>query len=107
MNLPDLPERDTSLPGSDLPRTVKPLSFFWWLNPWKHMESLFDAYTDHAEVANRWRELYHLQEKSWIKDSAERDYTTETLRRQVHDLQDMLDDAKLTLKTLKKKRRTK
>lgn len=71
---------DASLPGSDLPREVKPLPFFWWLNPWKHMELLFDAYKDHAETANAWRARYHLQSEE-----------TERQRQTVYDLQNKLD----------------
>ena len=27
---------ESSLPASDVPLEVKPLAFFWWLNPWNH-----------------------------------------------------------------------
>lgn len=87
------------LPGSDLPREVKPLPFFWWLNPWKHMELLFDAYKDHAEVANAWRARYHLQSEE-----------TERQRQQVYDLQNEFDTVKAerdaandAVRTLRKK----
>ena len=90
---------DTSLPGSDLPREVKPLPFFWWLNPWKHMELLFDAYKDHAETANAWRARYHLQSEE-----------TERQRQQVYDLQNELETVKAerdaandAVRTLRKK----
>jgi hypothetical protein len=74
---------DTDLPGSDCERTVQPLPFFWWLNPWKHMELLFDAYKDTADVCNGWRRAYHLQ-------SAE----TERQRNTVYDLQNELETVK-------------
>lgn len=106
-NQSDTPERDASLPGSDLPRTVKPLPFFWWLNPWKHMENLFDAYTYHADVANRWRKLYHMQERLWISDAKERDKRMEERRQDIKVLQDELHKANYTIKTLKKKRKSK
>jgi len=90
---------DTSLPGSDLPREVKPLPFFWWLNPWKHMELLFDAYKDHAETANAWRARYHLQSEE-----------TERQRQTVYDLQNELETVKAerdaandAVRTLRKK----
>ena len=90
---------DTDLPGSDCERTVQPLPFFWWLNPWKHMELLFDAYKDTADVSNGWRRAYHLQ-------SAE----TERQRQTVYDLQNQLDTAKAerdaandAVRTLRKK----
>jgi hypothetical protein len=74
---------DTDLPGSDCERTIQPLPFFWWLNPWKHMELLFDAYKDTADVCNGWRRAYHLQ-------SAE----TEHQRNTVYDLQNELETVK-------------
>jgi hypothetical protein len=101
------PERDASLPGSDLPRTVQPLPFFWWLNPWKHMELLFDAYTDHADIANKWRKLYHMHERLWTSDYNERDKRAEERRQDIKRLQDELHKANYTIKTLKKKLRTK
>lgn len=94
---------DTSLPGSDLPREVKPLPFFWWLNPWKHMELLFDAYKDHAETANAWRARYHQIDKLWTQDSAERDEQVEKLREHITKLTDEREAARFELKTLKKK----
>jgi len=98
---------DTSLPGSDLPREVKPLPFFWWLNPWKHMELLFDAYKDHAETANAWRARYHQIDKLWRQDSAERDEQVEKLREHITKLTDEREAARFELKTLKKKSRRK
>ena len=90
---------DTDLPGSDCERTVQPLPFFWWLNPWKHMELLFDAYKDTADVSNGWRRAYHLQ-------SAE----TERQRQTVYDLQNELETVKAerdaandAVRTLRKK----
>jgi hypothetical protein len=87
---------DTDLPGSDCERTVQPLAFFWWLNPWKHMELLFDAYRHHAEVANEWRDRYHQQ--------------TERQRQTVYDLQNELETVKAerdaandAVRTLRKK----
>jgi hypothetical protein len=74
---------DTDLPGSDCERGVQPLPFFWWLNPWKHIEMLFDAYKDTTEVCNAWRRAYHLQ-------SAE----AERLRHTVYDLQNELETVK-------------
>lgn len=95
------------LPGSDLPREVKPLPFFWWLNPWKHMELLFDAYKDHAETANAWRARYHQIDKLWRQDSAERDEQVEKLREHITKLTDEREAARFELKTLKKKSRRK
>jgi hypothetical protein len=74
---------DTDLPGSDCERGVQPLPFFWWLNPWRHMELLFDAYKDTTEVCNAWRRAYHLQ-------SAEADRQ----RQSVYDLRDELATVK-------------
>ena len=75
---------DTDLPGSDCERTVQPLPFFWWLNPWKHMELLFDAYKDTADVSNGWRRAYHLQSADMA-----------VLDDHVYDLQNQLDTAKV------------
>jgi hypothetical protein len=75
---------DTDLPGSDCERGIKPLPFFWWLNPWRHMELLFNAYKDTTEVCNAWRRAYHLQ-----SDEAER------LRQSIYDLRNELDTAKV------------
>ena len=97
---------DTSLPGSDLPREVTPLPFFWWLNPWKHMELLFDAYKDHALTANEWRDLYHKEAIIWKRDAAERDEATERLQDQLDTMRserDAANDAVRTLRTLRKK----
>jgi len=99
----DSPERDASLPGSDLPRTVQPLPFFWWLNPWKHMELLFDAYKHHAEVANEWRDLYHMKAKLWKADAAERDEATERLRDELDTMRSERDAANDAVRTLRKK----
>jgi hypothetical protein len=74
---------DTDLPGSDCERGVQPLPFFWWLNPWRHMELLFDAYKDTTEVCNAWRRAYHLQ-----SDEADRQ------RQSVYDLRDELATVK-------------
>lgn len=71
---------NTDLPGSDCEREVKPLPFFWWLNPWKHLELVFDAYRDTTEVCNAWRRAYHLQSEE-----------TERQRQTVYDLQNKLD----------------
>lgn len=92
---------DTDLPGSDCERGVQPLPFFWWLNPWKHMELLFDAYKDTTEVCNAWRRAYHLQ-----SDEAERQ------RQSVYDLRDKLamvkgelDAAKDAVRNLRNQRK--
>ncbi len=92
---------DTDLPGSDCERGVQPLPFFWWLNPWRHMELLFDAYKDTTEVCNAWRRAYHLQ-----SDEADRQ------RQSVYDLRDELatvkgerDAAKDAVRNLRNKRK--
>lgn len=90
---------NTDLPGSDCERTVHVLQFFWWLNPWKQMDLLYDAYKDTTEVCNAWRRAYHLQ-------SAE----TERQRQTVYDLQNELETVKAerdaandAVRTLRKK----
>lgn len=95
------------LPGSDLPREVKPLPFFWWLNPWKHMELLFDAYKDHAETANEWRDFYHKEAILWKQDAAERDEATERLQDQLETVKAERDAANDAVRTLRKKSRRK
>lgn len=92
---------DISLPGSDLPREVTPLPFFWWLNPWKHMEMLFDAYRDHAETANEWRDLYHKKAILWKRDAAERDEATERLRDELDTMRSERDAANDAVRTLR------
>lgn len=92
-----------SLPASDVPLEVKPLAFFWWLNPWKHMELLFDAYRHHAEVANEWRDRYHQDEKLWKADAAERDEATERLRDELDTMRSERDAANDAVRTLRKK----
>jgi hypothetical protein len=91
----------TDLPGSDCERGIQPLPFFWWLNPWKHLELVFDAYKDTTEVCNAWRKAYHLQ-------SAE----AERQRTAVYDLQNELeatrserDAANDAVRHLRKKRK--
>jgi hypothetical protein len=71
------------------------------------MELLFDAYTDHADIANKWRKLYHMQERLWTSDCNERDKRAEERRQDIKVLQDELHKANYTIKTLKKKLRTK
>jgi predicted RNase H-like nuclease (RuvC/YqgF family) len=71
------------------------------------MELLFDAYTDHADIANKWRKLYHMQESLWTSDCNERDKRAEERRQDIKRLQDELHKANYTIKTLKKKLRTK
>lgn len=93
---------DTDLPGSDCERTVQPLPFFWWLNPWKHMELLFDAYRDTADVSNGWRRAYHLQ-------SAETERLRQTVYNRDNELEtvkaerDAANDAVRYLRNLRKK----
>lgn len=94
-----------SLPASDMPLEVQPLPFFWWLNPWKHMELLFDAYRDHAEVANEWRDRYHQQERLWKADAAERDEAMERLRDDLDMMRGERDAANDAVRTLRKKGR--
>lgn len=90
---------NTDLPGSDCERDIKPLPFFWWLNPWKHLELVFDAYRDTTEVCNAWRRAYHLQSEE-----------TERQRQTVYDLKNELDTVKAerdaandAVRTLRKK----
>ena len=71
------------------------------------MELLFDAYTDHADIANKWRKLYHMHERLWTSDYNERDKRAEERRQDIKRLQDELHKANYTIKTLKKKLRTK
>jgi hypothetical protein len=94
---------DTILPASDLPLEVKPLEFFWWLNPWKHMELLFDAYRHHAEVANEWRDLYHLKAKLWKADASERDDVTERLNDELDTMRSERDAANQAVRFLRNK----
>ena len=91
----------TDLPGSDCERGIQPLPFFWWLNPWKHLELVFDAYKDTTEVCNAWRKAYHLQEAE-----------SERQRQTVYDLQNELDTVKAerdaandAVRTLRKKKK--
>ena len=93
------------LPGSDLPREVTPLAFFWWLNPWRHMEMLFDAYKDHAETANEWRYLYHMKSILWKRDAAERDKATERLRDELDTMRSERDAANDAVRYLRNKRK--
>jgi hypothetical protein len=95
----------SSLPASDLPIEVKPLAFFWWLNPWKHMELLFDAYKHHAEVANEWRDRYHLKEKLWKADAAERDEATECIRDELDTTKAERDAANQAVRFLRNQRK--
>lgn len=94
-----------SLPGSDMPREVKPLAFFWWLNPWKHMELLFDAYKAHAEVANEWRDRYHQDEKLWKAAAAERDEATECIRDELDTTKAERDAANQAVRFLRNQRK--
>ena len=91
----------TDLPGSDCERGIQPLPFFWWINPWKHLELVFDAYKDTTEVCNAWRKAYHLQEAE-----------AERQRQEVYDLQNELDTVKAerdaandAVRTLRKKKK--
>ena len=51
--------KDDPLPGNDLPAVVNALPFWWWLNPWKTVEQLFELARNHAETANQWRDVAH------------------------------------------------
>lgn len=93
------------LPASNLPLEVKPLAFFWWINPWKHMEMLFDAYKHHAEIANEWRDRYHMREKLWKADAAERDEATECLRKELVTAKAERDVANQAVRYLRNQRK--
>lgn len=87
---------NTDLPGSDCERTVHTLHLFWWLNPWKEMDMLYDAYKDTTEVCNAWRRAYHLQ-----SDAIER------LRDELETMRAERDAANDAVRFLRKKPRRK
>lgn len=79
-------------------RLLPELPFWWFLNPWKHVETLHDTLRDTVNDCNDWHKRYDDERAASKADAAERDEAVERLW-------DELEAANETIKRLKKARR--
>lgn len=88
-------------------RLLPELPFWWFLNPWKHVETLHDTLRDTVNDCNDWHKRYDDERAASKADAAERDEAVERLRDELDTMRSERDAANDAVRTLRKKARRK
>ncbi len=84
-------------------RLLPELPFWWFLNPWKHVEQLRETLRDTVNDCNDWHRRYDAERAASKADAAERDEATERLRDELDTMRSERDAANQAVRFLRNK----